>query len=104
MSEFEEKTEKKNSPWQLLNSLLMIVVAILLTATFNNINDVKADVKIIKEAQSVQTSEIKVLQTEKEINKTNIGNLHSRVFSLEVDNVEKLKTWIDDNYKRKDQK
>jgi hypothetical protein len=98
------KEEKKSNPLQLLNSLLMGLVAILLTLTFNSVSEIKNDVSKIKEAQSIQAAEIRVLQTEKEVNKTNIGNLHSRVFDLEINNAEKMKTWVDSNYKRKDQK
>lgn len=95
---------KKSNPLQIFNGLLMVVITILLTFTFNSVSDVKTEVQEVRKAQAVQASEIKVLQTEKEINKLNIGTLNSRVFSLEVDNVEKLKSWIDMNYKRKDQK
>jgi hypothetical protein len=96
--------EKKNSVLKVINTVLIFIVGILLTATYATVSEVKSDVRIIKEVQSVQAAEIRVLQAEKEINKTNIGTLHSRVFDLEVKNSEKIKDWVDANYKRKDQK
>lgn len=100
----DQSEEKKNSVLKVINTILIFIVGILLTATYATVSEVKSDVRIIKEAQAVQTAEIKVLQTEKEINKTNIGNLHSRVFDLEVKNDAKMREWVDTNYKRKDQK
>lgn len=100
----DQSEEKKNSVLKVINTILIFIVGVLLTATYATVSEVKSDVRIIKEAQAVQTAEIKVLQTEKEINKTNIGNLHSRVFDLEVKNDAKMREWVDNNYKRKDQK
>jgi len=91
-----EKIESRVSLMQYINTVLITLVLAVSGFIFTK-------VELIERKQNEAGAELIRLKTVQDINTVNISNLHNRVFSLEVDNTEKLKKWIDENYTRKPQ-
>jgi len=58
----------------------------------------------IRDIQQKKAEEIVKLKTVQDANTKNIGDIHNRVFNLEINNVEAMKKWTEDNYVRKPQR
>ena len=92
-----EKVESRVSFMQYFNTVLITLVLAMSGFIFTK-------VELIEQRQNEAAQELVRLKAVQDINVKNVSSLGERVYSLEMDNTEKLKKWIDENYKRKEQK
>jgi hypothetical protein len=89
--------EKRNSFLQYINTGILTLIAIFATMIFitvGNIRDVQVD----------QKAEMLRLKTIQDINVSAIKSVESRVSTLELNYLDYIKNWVDQNYVRKPQK
>ena len=100
----EDKTEKKVSFLQFLNTAILTIIGIFAGAILISMNSMDTKISSIQAVQAVQASEIIRLDTNQKIVITNQGNFHTRVFDLEVNRAEQMKQYMETNFIRKPQK
>jgi hypothetical protein len=91
-----EKTNGKLRIIEYLNTIILTIIAIasgLLFAKMNEVTDV----------QQLFSQEIVRLKTVQEINVKAVESLDQRVTTLELNYLDYIKTWVDQNYIRKPQ-
>ncbi len=88
---------KKISFLQYLNTVILTVIGALALMIFITVNNVRNQ-------QSLFSTELVRIKTIQDINTAAIKSLDTRVTTLELNYLEYMKTWVDQNYIRKDQK
>jgi hypothetical protein len=95
--ETSTSTEKRLSFIQYLNTFILSAIAIITIIVFNMLNTIRND-------QTEFSKELLRLKTVQDINVKNIENVDKRVTTLELNYLDYIKTWVDQNYQRKPQK
>ena len=80
-----------------LNTIILTVIAIVSGLLFAKMADVS-------QTQAVFSQEVVRLKTVQEINVKAVEALDQRITTLELNYLDYIKTWVDDNYQRKPQK
>ena len=89
--------DKKVSFLQYLNTTILSIVGTITMVIFLTLNGIKV--------QQVEfAKELLRLKTIQDINVSNIKSVESRVTTLELNYLDYIKTWVDQNYLRKPQK
>ena len=89
--------DKKVSFLQYLNTTILSIVGTITMVIFLTLNGIKV--------QQVEfAKELLRLKTIQDINVSNIKSVESRVTTLELNYLDYIKTWVDQNYIRKPQK
>jgi ABC-type Fe3+-citrate transport system substrate-binding protein len=88
----------KQLTWlQYLNTVMLTLVGIFTTVIFFMITNVK-------ESQSTNSQKMTKLETIQDVTTGNVTKVESRVTALELNYMDYLKNWVDQNYIRKPQK
>jgi hypothetical protein len=89
--------DKRLSFLQYLNTVILTVIGCVTVIIFGTLTDVRS--------QQVDFSkELLRLKTVQDINVGNVNSLEKRVNTLELNYLDYIKTWVDQNYVRKPQK
>lgn len=99
-----EQSGKINSIFQYINTVILTVVGIFAVMIFTTINKVRAEQEALKLIQADYGKELLRLKTVQDRNVTDISKLDARVVILEINYIDRLKEWVDQNYQRKLQK
>jgi hypothetical protein len=91
-----EKTNGKLRIIEYLNTVILTIIAIVSGLMF-------AKMAAVTETQDKFAQEIVRLKTVQEINVRSVDNLSQRVSTLELNYLDYIKTWVDQNYERKPQ-
>lgn len=89
-----EKADKKISFFQYVNTVILTVIGIVAIMIFiSNTN--------IRKSQSETSIELIRMKTIQDINTSNILSVEKRVTAIEVNSIEYIKTWVEENFQRK---
>ena len=97
MSDTEGKSNGKLRLIEYVNTVILTLIAIASGLLFSKMDSVS-------KTQDLFTQEIVRLKTVQEINVKAVENLNQRVTTLELNYLDYIKTWVDENYQRKPQK
>ena len=92
-----DSNSTKTTIFQYINTVLISMMSIFAMLIFITINNVRTN-------QAAFSKEIVIIGTNQEFNTERIKSIDIRVKALELDYVNALKDWIDQNYVRKPQK
>jgi len=96
MKDNTQEQEKRVTFLQYLNTVLLSVISIVLIFLCNA-------VIVVKENQEKAAVEVATMKTKLDVNIGTTANLENRVRTIEFNNTEVLKNWVDQNYVRKSQ-
>jgi hypothetical protein len=82
---------------QYLNTIMLTIIGIFTTVIFFMLTNVK-------EKQEETAKELLRIKTIQDINTGNIQGIDGRVKTLELNYLDYIKTWVDQNYLRKPQR
>lgn len=92
-----EKADKKINFFQYINTVILTIIGIVAIMIFiSNTN--------IRKSQQETSIELIRMKTIQDINTANIMSVDKRVTALEINSVDYIKTWIEDNFIRKTSK
>jgi hypothetical protein len=91
------QTEKRISFMQYLNTVILTCIGIVTMIIFLTLNGIRNE-------QVEFGKELLRLKTVQDINVKNIENVDKRVTTLELNYLDYIKNWVDQNYQRKPQK
>ena len=93
-------TENNNKHFDLFKWIITILVTLGLGLTSMNAV-LLTNIKNTQNAQAVELARIKAIQ---DVNTANISLLANRVNTLELDKIDAIKTWVEQNFTRKPDK
>ena len=96
MSDVTEKANGKLRIIEYLNTVILTIIAIVSGLLF-------AKMDSVSKTQDAFSAEVVRLKTVQEINVKAVENLNQRVSTLELNYLDYIKTWVDQNYIRKPQ-
>jgi hypothetical protein len=88
------KIEKRINLLQYINTVILTVIGIFATLIFVTTTNVR-------QAQNETAQELVRMKTVQDINVANVSQIDKRVTSLELNYLDYIKTWVDDNFVRK---
>jgi hypothetical protein len=97
MADTETRGNTKLRTIEYLNTIILTVIAIVSGLMF-------AKMSAVTETQDKFAQEVVRLKTVQEINVRSVETLAQRVSTLELNYLDYIKTWVDQNYQRKPQK
>jgi hypothetical protein len=89
---------------QYINTVILTVVGIFAMLIFISINNVRSDQQTMALSQIEFGKELLRLKTVQDINVGSVKDLDKRVTTLELNYLDYIKTWVDQNYIRKPQR
>lgn len=96
MSENEAKANGKLRIIEYLNTVILTIIAIVFGLLFSKMERITNN-------QEASAQEMVRLKTVQEINVKAVESLNNRVTTLELNYLDYIKTWVDQNYIRKPQ-
>lgn len=89
---------------QYINTVILTIVGIFATLIFVTITNIRDEQQTITINQTEFEKELLRLKTVQDINVAGVKDLNSRLSTLELNYLDYIKTWVDQNYVRKLQK
>jgi hypothetical protein len=89
---------------QYINTVILTIVGIFATLIFVTITNIRDEQQTITINQTEFEKELLRLKTVQDINVASVKDLNSRLNTLELNYLDYIKTWVDQNYVRKLQK
>lgn len=91
-----ETGDKRLTFLQYLNTTILAVIGTITMVIFAMLTNIKAE-------QIEFSKELLRLKTVQDINVSNVGSIETRLTTLELNYLEYIKTWVDQNYVRRPQ-
>jgi Sec-independent protein translocase protein TatA len=90
-------TDNRVNMLQYINTFILSVIAVIAVLIFTTTSKVR-------DAQTSAASELIRMKTVQDINVANIDQVDKRLTAVEQNQLEYIKTWVEDNFLRKPQK